>query len=166
MQPSAHVMPVLQTSLNLKGMIQACREMQLPNPAAAADEKNLTGLKHMIETLDSIQHIPFLTEDVIQLGYMVAAYPDAMSEALAYTGGMPHLYHAGATRGAVVCIVSGSVRQWKAACNRACCTDAALDVRFIFNRVYRDMEAKLPREMFTGTRRDNEDGTFLLEDMR
>jgi hypothetical protein len=159
-------MPVLQTALNLKGMIQACREMNLPNPATAADQKNLTGVKHMIEVLDSIQDMPLLTEDLLQLGYMIAAYPDAMSAALAYTGGMPHLYHAGVMRGAVCCVVSGSVKQWMAACNRACCSDALLDVRFIFNRIYRDMETKIPRSMFNAKRSDNDDGTFLLEDMR
>jgi len=160
-------MPVLQTALNLKGMIQACREMNLPNPATAADDKNLTGLKHMVATLDAIQDTPFLSVNLLQLGYMVAAYPHPMKQILAFTGGMPHVFHGGVMQGVECCIISGCVNQWMVACKLASCPDAGLDVRFVYNRIWRDMESKLPRELMTASRRDNDDGTFLLlEDHR
>jgi hypothetical protein len=163
MQPQAVVLPVLQTALNLKGLIQACSEMNLPNPATPADHKGLTGFKHTVATLDEIQRRPYLTGNLLQLGYMVAAYPDDMQLVLAYTGGMPHLYHDGAQRGPTICIVSGSVNQWLDSCSRACCPEADVTVRFVFNRIWRHLETIIPREMFKGNRHDNQDGTFLLE---
>lgn len=158
----AIVAPVLQTTLNMNFLIQACREMGQPNPATKADEKNLSGFKHVVATFDEIQRRPFLTGNILHLGYMIITYPEDMSLVLAYTGGMPHLYHDGVNRATCV-IVSGSVNQWLDACSRACCVEATPTVRFVFNKIYRDLEKKIPRSMFTGSRRDNDDGTFLLE---
>lgn len=162
MQPSAVVMPVLQTAINLSGIIQACREMQQPNPTIGPDQQGLQGFRHTVATLDAIQKRPYLTGHILNLGYMIAAYPEDLTTVLAYTGGMPHLYHDGVDH-AACCIVSGSVNQWVDCCRRACKPEAEHVVRFVFNRVYRDLETKVPREMLDGNRKDNQDGTFLLE---
>jgi len=165
MNPTAVVFPCLQTTLNTAGLIQACRDMNQPNPTKVPDEKNLQGLKHTIATLDEIQSRPYLTGNILQLGYMLVTYPDDMQEVLAHTAGMAHLYHDG-VRNASCVIVTGSVNQWLDACSRACCADANQVTRFVFNRVYRHMEKVIPREMMSGERTDAGDGTFLLEDKR
>lgn len=159
----AVILPVLQTSLNLQGLIQASREMKMPNPTSKADAQNLQGFKHTVAVLDGIQRRPYLTGTVLQLGYMIAAYPEDMDLVLAYTGGMPHFYYDGIPRGVSCCIVSGSVNQWMTACRCACSPESDQVVRYVFNRIYRDMETKVPRDMIDGNRRDNQDGTFLLE---
>jgi hypothetical protein len=137
--------------------------MRLENPATPADHKGLKGFKHTVATLDEIQRRPYLTGNVLQVGYMVAAYPDDLQLVLAYTGGMAHLYHEQAPRGVGLVVISGSVNQWLDSCGRACCPESDLTVRFVFNRIYRHLETIIPRDMFTGDRRDNDDGTFLLE---
>lgn len=157
------VLPVLQTSLNLPALIQACREMQQPNPATGPDEQGLQGFKHTIAVIDSIQRLPYRTGAILSLGYLIASWPEDMDLILAETENMTHLYHDGVER--FQCsIVAGTIHQWMDACRRACVHESEYVVRFAFNRVYRDMEQRLPLGMLGHMRRtDNEDQTFLLE---
>ena len=157
----AVVFPVLQTSLNAAGLIQACREMQQPNPTAKPDQRRLHGLKPTIETLNEIQRRPYLTANIVSLGYMLITHHHDMPSVLTHTAGMPHIYHDGYTDASCV-IVTGSLQQWLTACQVACQTETDQVVRFVFNRVYRNLEQTVPREMLSGGREDHGDGTFLL----
>lgn len=157
----AIVFPVTQTTLNTSGLIQACREMQQPNPTNKPDAQNLKGFKHTIATLDEIQKRPYLTGNILHLGYMIVAHWDDMPQVLAHAA-MPHVYHDGVKYGACV-TVTGSVNQWIDVCRRACCSESDQVVRFVFNRIYRHLEQVAPREMISGHRIDAGDGTFLLE---
>ncbi len=158
----AIVAPVLQTALNINDLIQACQAMQQPNPAERADEKGYRGLRHTITTMDEIQRRSFMTGSVLYVGYMIVTSWEDMPYVLSYTGGMPHLYHDGVQRVACV-IVVGSINQWLDSCRRACSIDSYQTVRYIFNKIYADLQ----KYMLLDDRRDDYgDGTFLLEDLR
>jgi len=157
----AIVFPATQTTLNTTGLIQACREMRQPNPTNKPDAKGLTGFKHTVATLDEIQKRPYLTGNILHMGYMILAHWNDMSAILSHAS-MSHVYHDGLTDGACV-IVTGSVNQWIDVCRRACCPESEQVVRFVFNKIYRHLESVVPREMLYNNRRDFGDGTFLLE---
>ena len=162
MQPSVVVFPVLSTVLNTSDVIRACREMNLGNPAEAADKKNLTGLRHLFEVLDGLQISPYLSKNVVNLGYMFVAWPDDLSDILTFTCGMSHFRVRGTERFQAA-VVAGSISDWTRACELACHRDSSHPVRYAFNRVYRDMEKKLPNATMRKGTDDYGDGTFLLE---
>lgn len=137
--------------------------MNQPNPAVPADQKNLKGLKHTIATLDEIQRRPYLTANLIQMGYMIITYPNDMPAVLSHTAGMSHVYHEGSD---CCAIVAGTMQQWISSCERACRSEADQVIRYVFNKVYRHLEQNVPRELLTGCTKDFGDGTFLLEDHR
>ncbi len=118
MQAEAVVLRVMSTDSNIGALIQACRQMQLPNPATQADQRNLSGLKHTFAVFNAIQCEPHLTANVIQLGYLIVTWPDEMSNVIAASGGMPHFHHDKADRFSCV-IMMGSINQWIDACRRS-----------------------------------------------
>ena len=93
---------------------------------------------------------------------MIITWPDEMASVLAYTRGMPHLYHDGVQR-CLCALVMGSIDQWTDVCRRACVKESDQVVRFVFNKVYRDMQSRLPIQFTDLRRTDNEDGTFMIE---
>lgn len=158
----AIVYPILESRLDAPGLVKACDWMHQPNPAKIGDLKNLQRVPHAISALNEIQKEPYLTGNILNLGYIIIAFPDVMKSVLAYTGGMPHVYHNNIQNFSCA-IVSGYISEWINCCEFACQSRIDTTVRFIFNKVYYDLESKIPRDMLKGTRRDNQDGTFLLE---
>ena len=155
------VFPVLSTALDTSGLIQACRHLNIPNPSRDADSKNLAGLVHTAAVLDVLQSRPTLTSTVMHLGYLFVTWPEQMTFLLSYARGMPYFEVNRNPRYSAV-IIASSVDQWITACKHACTTVSDSVVRYTYNRVYRDLEQRLPKEML-GRTSDFGDGTFLLE---
>jgi len=162
------VFPVLETHLNLPGLLRACREMKLPNPAAESDQRGEEGIIQAVNVLDSIQELPYLTTAALQIGYLVVALDCDMPAIVANARGVVHLYHSEAEEAsqgeALCCIMTGSIDQWLWACVKASIAEADPVVRYTFNRVYRDITSRLPSHVWKGgSTRDHGDGTFLLD---
>ena len=118
MNPAVVVVPVLSTVLNTTGVIRACKEMGLANPAAEADKKGLSGFKHLFAVLDAMHVPPSLSKNVAGIGYMIAAWPDDLSDILTHTSGMSHFRVRGVERFSAA-VVSGSFADWLQACGTA-----------------------------------------------
>jgi hypothetical protein len=154
------VFPVTASALNTAQLIKACRELKLGNPAEIADKKKLQGLHHSFAVLDSLQTEPGLTKTILSIGYMIIAWPDDLANILLYTCGMNYI-HVARTGRVDSAIVTGSIADWMRAVEVACHPNVEQPTRYAFNRVYRDLEQRVPHGL--GRTRDNGDGTFLLE---
>lgn len=102
-------------------------------------------------------------DQLFHIAYAIACDERDMPDVVSIAG-MPHIWIDCMTRGIRMAIISGSIPGWRDAIRRGCTNVVGLEVRKIYNKIYKDLtDRKLDGIIGVATKRPQQDATFLLE---
>ena len=171
MTPSAAIIQIPQLDSPL--FLSLCVDMLGYTPARAADAAGLEGVTHLLACYASFRHqdaIPsvrasFDIYELLSFGCLFVA-DDWDIRDLLEIANLPFALTDTRVRGIQAAIVSGNLRQWRAAILRGCRADQPVMLRACYDKLYLCFSDIGLADVFGRGRKDLGDGTFLLEDLQ